>query len=178
MTDRRLVGDHDATTRTRDRFAAGTPVEGVPVAARQLRFLGRRSGFLAALVLTGMLVATALAATAKPVKGGRYSGAVKSVSGEAVTFTVSSDGKSVRDVRITPYIPNRCGAGGPPPQESSKPASISAQGKFTTKVTQKASTATVTGTFLKNRAEQGTIKTKLTGSPTCNATFKYATKAR
>jgi hypothetical protein len=141
----------------------------------RLTFGRRTCAFFAVLVLTALLVATALALAAKPVKSGHYSGFVTGVTDETVTFTVSKDGKSIQRMRIVPYVFS-CGVGGPPPPESSKPASISSKGKFTAKVTQGALSATVTGTFLKNGRETGTITATVTGSPACHRT--YSTKAK
>ena len=85
-------------------------------------------------------------------------------------------------MRVGTYAPNRCGAGGPPPKQSSDTASIK-KGKFTAHVFYRSNTgqlagdAKVTGQFLANRKEKGTVKTTIPGASQCNGSFPYTTKA-
>lgn len=135
-----------------------------------------------ALGLTAILAITGIALAASPVKGAKYSGRVKVSATLTVSFKVSGSGKNVTSLRVSPSLPNTCGYGGPPPTASSKPARIK-QGKFTAKITEKASsgtvigTAKVTGTFLAKGKEKGTVKTNLPNAKSCNGSFTYSTKA-
>lgn len=143
------------------------------------------AGFrLTLLSVLALLAVAGVAAAAKPVKGGKYSGTLTIASGETVSFKVSKNGKKVSGLKVAPFEPNTCGAGGPPPGQSSKAAKIS-KGKFHVTVTYKTgtgfvfATAKVTGTFLKGRRERGTVRTRFTdrSGKSCEASFKYTTKA-
>ncbi len=118
---------------------------------------GRVVGF--AVLAVGAVAAIAFAAA--PVKGAKYSGHLKGQSETTVTLRVSASGKRVIGVRVKPYIPNKCGAGGPPPPQTSKPAKIKA-GRFTAKVKAQipegAWRATVKGRFLSGGREKGVVK--------------------
>ena len=139
------------------------------------RLIGAAVVALAAIVA---IAGSALAAT--PVKGAKYSGRVGVTASLTVTFKVSKSGKKVSALKVTPSLPNSCGYGGPPPTATSKPANIR-HGKFTAKITNKAgngtviTTAKVTGKFLANGGEKGTIKTS---AKSCSGSFPYSTKAQ
>jgi hypothetical protein len=136
------------------------------------------------LAVLALLLVAAVAVAAKPVKGGTYAGTLTAAPSETVTFKVSQNGKKVSGLKVSPFEPNTCGAGGPPPPQSSKPAKIR-KGKFTATVIYKTTTgkvaarAKVTGTFVKGRREKGVVKTAFTDRSTksCEAPFKYTTKA-
>ena len=117
--------------------------------------------------------------------GATYKGRLSSqVSSGVVMFAVSSDGRSVLNMRVGKFPPNACGGGGSPPIEASSPAPIK-NGKFTARVTYRSSTgkliatANVTGEFLKNRKEQGVVDSTLAGAPNCGLQFlPYTTTAQ
>jgi hypothetical protein len=125
----------------------------------------------------------AMALAAGPVKGATYSGPLSGSASETVSFKVSSNGKKVTKLRLSPFIPNTCGNGGPPPTEISAPAKIT-NGKFTGTVVTKATDgsitakAVVTGKFLRGRKEKGTVKTTLPNASNCNGSFTYTTAAQ
>jgi hypothetical protein len=125
--------------------------------------------------------AAAIAFAAAPVNGAKYSGHLNVASTETVSFKVSASGKKVTNVRVTPYLPNRCGSGGPPPPEVSKPAKIKG-GKFTAKVKDELTNglvsgrATVTGKFLPGGKEMGVVKVPIPGAPECSGKFPYMTR--
>lgn len=145
---------------------------------RTLRILGT-------LLLVGLMTvaACAIAFAASPVKDAKYSGHPKGQSDTAVTFRVSASGKKVVGMRIKPYIPNKCGAGGPPPPQTSKPARIR-KGEFTAKVVasipQGSWRATVKGRFLAGGKEKGVIEFfPRPGEPAkCGGKVPYTTKAK
>jgi hypothetical protein len=135
-----------------------------------------------ALVLGAILCVAGIAVAAAPVKGAKYSGPVKVTATLTVSFKVTGSGKKVKSLKVSPSLPNSCGYGGPPPTETSKPAKIK-HGRFTAKITEKASggtivaTAKVTGKFLAKGKEKGTIKTDLPKAKSCNGSFAYSTQA-
>jgi hypothetical protein len=135
-----------------------------------------------ALALAAILALAGIAFAAAPVKGSKYSGPVNVTATLTVSFKVSGSGKRVSSLKVSPSLPNSCGYGGPPPAETSKPAKIK-DGKFTAKITEKATngtvitTAKVTGKFLAKGKEKGTINTNLPNAKSCNGTFAYSTKA-
>jgi hypothetical protein len=134
-------------------------------------------------VLAVSLGVTAIALAAGPVKGGKYTGQVKTGASLKVSFKVNSSGKKVTAFKVLLSLPNSCGYGGPAPKQSFKAAKIR-HGRFTGKVTEKSATtgkvvdsAKVTGKFLAGGKEQGTLKTTVPAAPSCNGTFTYSTKA-
>jgi hypothetical protein len=135
-----------------------------------------------ALALAAILAIAGIAHAVAPVKGAKYSGHVNVSASLTVSFKVSRSGTKVTSLKVTPSLPNRCGFGGPPPTETSKPARIK-HAKFTAKITEKASsgtviaTAKVTGKFLAKGREKGTVKTTLPNAESCNGSFAYSTKA-
>jgi hypothetical protein len=139
----------------------------------------------ACVVLLALLAATGIALAAQPVKGGTYSGKFTTAPSESVTFKVSKNGAKVFGLKVSPSPPNKCGSGGPPPKQSSKPAAISSKGKFTATVSYETvsgkvfATAKVTGKFLKHGAESGIVASKFTDPATkmCQGSFNYTTKA-
>jgi hypothetical protein len=134
-----------------------------------------------ALGLTAILAIAGMALAASPVKGAKYSGRVKVSATLTVSFKVSGSGKKVTSLKVSPSLPNTCGYGGPLPTDTSKPAKIK-HGKFTAKITEKASsgtvigTAKVTGKFLAKGKEKGTVRTNLPNAKSCNGSFTYSTK--
>lgn len=80
------------------------------------------------------------------------------------------------------FAPNKCGSGGPPPKQSSKPAKIK-NGKFKVRLTYTFSnptshhTYTVTGKFLKHGREKRVFIYKRT-PPTCNVNTPHTTTAQ
>lgn len=129
------------------------------------------------------LIAAAIAFAASPVKGAKYAGHLKVASSEKVTFKVSPSGTMVTSVRVKPYLPNKCGNGGTPPPEVSKPAKIK-NGKFSAVVKAELSNGlvsgmvTVTGKFLPGGKERGVVKAPLPGAPECAGNFPYTTAAK
>ena len=142
-----------------------------------------RTGRIVGVAVLAVLAVGAVAAiafAAEPVKGARYSGLVK---GTTVTFKVSASGEKVIDMRLRPYIPNRCGSGGGPPPETSIPARIK-DAKFTAKVTTQipggAWRATVTGTFLRGGKEKGVITffPRPGEPPKCGGSVAYTARTK
>jgi hypothetical protein len=144
--------------------------------------LGKFIGF-AALAVVAILATAGIALGTGPVKGAKYSGRVKVTASLTVSFKVSRSGKKVTALKVSPSLPNRCGYGGPPPTQASKSAKIE-DGKFTAKITEKASngtlisTAKVTGKFLAKGKEKGSIRASLPNAKSCNGSFSYSTKVK
>ena len=138
-----------------------------------------RSGGIV-FAVAAIIAIVGIAHAAAPVKGSKYSGQVTKTTFLKVTFKVSSSGKKVTSLRVTPSLPNSCGYGGPEPRHASKSARIK-HGKFTAKVTDKlvggavATTATVTGKFQSGGKEKGTIRSVSSGNKSCNGSFAYTT---
>ncbi len=128
---------------------------------------------------------TTAAQAGAPVPAATYKGRVStSVYSGVVMFAVSSDGKSVLNMRVGKFPPNGCGGGGPPPIQASSATPIK-NGKFTAQVTYRSSTGNllatvkVTGDFLKNRKEQGVVGSTVAGAPQCGLQFlPYTTTAQ
>ena len=137
---------------------------------------------IVALVAGVATVAVAVALAASPLSDASYSGHLKLGSGTTVSFKVSASGKEVTGVKVLPDIPNRCGSGGTPPPQVSKPATI-VNGKFAAVVEEKLSngavsgTATVTGKFLPGGREKGVVENPLPGAKECAGNFAYTAKA-
>jgi hypothetical protein len=135
-----------------------------------------------ALALAAILAIAGIAHAVAPVKGAKYTGHVGVSASFTVSFKVSRSGKKITSLKVSPFLPNTCSSGGPPPTATSRPAKI-AHGKFAAKITEKAgngtviATAKVTGKFLAKRKEKGTIKTNLPNAKACNGSFSYSTKA-
>jgi hypothetical protein len=144
--------------------------------------LGKLIG-LAAVALAAILATVSIALAAGPVKGARYSGPVNGTASLTVSFKVSRSGRRVSSLKVSPSLPNRCGFGGPPPPQTSKPAKIG-HGKFTAKITEKAgngtviATAQVTGKFLAKGKEKGGITVNLPNAKSCSGSFSYTAKAK
>src|SRR5215831_4630837 len=85
----------------------------------------RRQWTLPAVGLIATLSCAALALAAKPVPHTRYVGTLKGLRTEKVTFRVDKKATTVTGFRVTPYFPNACGSGGPPPTYRSERAKIS-----------------------------------------------------
>ncbi len=147
----------------------------------------RRSAILP-VALALALAMTALALAASPVKGGAYSGRLKSESGIAedgtpIALKVSPTGTKVTVSMET--FPLFCEGGGPPQLIHFKKAKI-AGGKFRATGTEKAekqfgggltATAVVTGKFLAKGREKGTFKVSYTKTSACDGSTTYTTKA-
>jgi hypothetical protein len=147
--------------------------------ARGPRVVGR-------LAVIGLTAAAAVlcsgALAAGPVKGSEYKGTVSGATTEKVSFKVSAPGTKVTNVRVTPFVPNKCGSGGASPAETSKPAVIK-NGKFSAKLTEEtgsglvSGTATVTGKFLAGGKVKGLVMNPLPGAKECAGNFPYTAKA-
>jgi hypothetical protein len=143
---------------------------------------GRFLALTVALAAGAVLVVAAGAAFAVTIKPGKYSGPVSfqgtQSTTEFVTFTVNKSQTKVKKLRLTPFIPNSCGSGGPPPKEASKSAKIK-NGKFTATVKELKTgggffgKATVKGKFKSGGKVSGSFKSKLPGHPECNATLQF-----
>jgi len=128
---------------------------------------------------------TTAAQAGASVPGATYNGRVSSsVFSGAVMFAVSSDGKSVLNIRVGKFPPDGCGGGGPPPIQAANPAPIT-NDKFTAHVTYRSSTGKllatvdVTGEFLASRKEQGVVDSTVAGAPNCGLQFlPYTTTAQ
>jgi hypothetical protein len=139
--------------------------------------------FAIAIVTSAVLGASgAFAVTIKP---GNYSGpesfqGFKS-STEFVTFTVNKNKTKVTKLKLVPFVPNKCGSGGPPPKETSKTAKIK-NGKFTGTVNEFTDTGQliakgkVSGKFKAGGKVTGTVKTTLPTAQQCNAKFTFTAK--
>jgi hypothetical protein len=141
----------------------------------------RKLSIAAAMAVVGALVLSTVALAAGPVKGAKYKGKLNPF-GAPVSFKVSANGKTVTKMKVDTYPPNKCGAGGPTPKQSSKPATIK-HGKFKVRLTYTYSatvhsTYTVTGTFLKHRKEKGVFFYKSSKFPHCNGNFRYTATAQ
>ena len=142
----------------------------------------RTIGVTGAIAAATMLSISPAAATA-PKAGASYKGHVTGITSQAITFTVSKHGTFVTKLKLGPSLPSSCGSGGPPPQQSSKPAAIK-NGKFTAHIAYSASNgnvfakATVTGKFLQQGKEKGTVTSVITGAPTCGESLPYTTHAK
>jgi hypothetical protein len=134
----------------------------------------RAVGATVVVGLAAILCAGALAAGS--IQRGKYKGPVTGSTTEKVTFKVS--GSTVTNVKVTPYVPNKCGSGGAPPLESSLPATIKGS-KFKAKLSEETSnglvsgTATVTGRFLAGGKVKGLIENPLPGAKECAGNFPY-----
>jgi hypothetical protein len=145
--------------------------------------LVRRRGPVAAVAIGLALALAAVAFAAKPVKGARYSGHITGAAGTTVSFKVNKAGTKVTGVKATPFFPNGCGAGGPPPRYTSAPARIR-HGKFSAKVTLITPTGsrlvqgTIRGTFLAHGKAKGTARPTSKLPKSCVKTFRFTAKAR
>ena len=141
-----------------------------------------RTGGVVGLAVLAVGAVAAIAFAANPVKGAKYSGHM-TAGPTTVTFKVSASGKKVIGMRVKPFIPNRCGQGGRPPPQTSKPAKIKA-GRFTATVKAQIPKgvwrATVTGRFLKGGKEKGVIKSSpRPGEPSkCGTNTLYRTSTK
>ena len=135
-----------------------------------------------AVLALAAVTATAVALAANPIKGAKYTGHLAGTATVKVSFKVDKHGKEVTGFKAAPFFPNACGAGGPPPKYVSNAARIK-HGKFTTIVFtiprpgSKLKAGKVTGTFLKEGRETGTL-TPLGVPRSCTKAFKYSTTAR
>jgi hypothetical protein len=148
--------------------------------------MASRRGKLASSATLGVatiLAAVSIALAANPVKGAKYSGRVNATANFTVSFKVSRSGKKVTAMKVKPSLPLSCSSGGPPPPQTSKPATIK-DGKFTARVTETASsgtviaTAKITGKFLAKGKEKGNINVTLPNAKSCNGSFSYSTKVK
>jgi hypothetical protein len=147
------------------------------------RLPGRRVAVIAfALAVTAVLVIAGTASAVKINAGGYF--AQPTYKGSPLTsttlnFTVTPSKKKVKDTKISPFLPNSCGAGGPPPTEKSKTTKIKG-GKFTAVVNELSNsgkvtaTSTVKGKFKANGKVKGTFSTTVPGHSDCNASgYKF-----
>ena len=143
----------------------------------KLQGVPRIIGATSVVALVALLCAGALAAGS--IKSGTYKGSVTGSRTEKVSFKVS--GSTVTKVKVTPFVPNKCGSGGAPPVESSEPATIKG-GKFKAKLSEEtgnglvSGTATVTGKFLAGGKVKGLVKNPLPGVKECAGNFPYTAK--
>ncbi len=138
-------------------------------------------------IAAGTILAVAIPLTlgiggafASNVTPGKYSGPVSFQgfvsTSELVTFKATKT--KVKKLRLTPFVPNKCGGGGPPPKQTSKTVKIK-NGKFTDTVKQFTDSgqlnakAKVTGKFKAGGKVTGSFKSKYPSSPQCNAKFTY-----
>ena len=125
--------------------------------------LGRHPCKRGALVAAAVLATGGVALASNAIKGASYSGHYKGGVTEAISFTVSANGKQVTDLSVT--TPFRCSGGcGGAVSPIGGSARISKTGKFkaTLKLVEPGSTKsfgtdTVTGTFLKHGKATGTV---------------------
>ena len=140
----------------------------------------RRAARAAVLgVVAALLVLAAAAFAVTPTPSAAYKGHLDSNAQTAVTFAVSKDGKFVVNMRVSPRPPDRCGSGGPPPQQSSPPAPIS-NGAFTAAVTDTGVAHTVvsrlkvTGRFLPGGKVSGVVNAVPPADPKCGGAWRYS----
>jgi hypothetical protein len=131
------------------------------------RLRAPRALALALMVTIAFSAVSAVALAAeKPVKGGLYTGTLRS---ESITFKLARNGKSLK--ASAPYAPLYCQGGGAGERQISKPAKISKQGTFTAKITyefvpthKKTSTLTfkgkISGLFMNGSAKSHFLLTK------------------
>jgi hypothetical protein len=123
-----------------------------------------------------------VALAAKPVRNAEYTGTLKGLSTEHVTFRVGKRGRTVTRFKVTPYFPNACGSGGPPPTYTSDPAPIR-HGRFSTKVFvinsggNKVPAGKAHGTFKAHRKASGSVK-PLDVPSRCVKRYSYTTRAK
>jgi hypothetical protein len=140
--------------------------------------------FLAVASSAALGISGAFASSIKP---GNYRGP-ESFKGTAsttefVTFTVNKSKTKVTKLRLVPFVANKCGSGGPPPKETSKPAKIK-NGKFTGLVKELASDGSVLakgkvkGTFKAGGKVTGSVNDTLPKLPHCNATLQFTAKVK
>jgi major membrane immunogen (membrane-anchored lipoprotein) len=140
--------------------------------------------FLAVALSAALGISGAFASSVKP---GKYRGpesfqGTKSTT-EFVTFTVNKSKTKVTKLRLVPFVANKCGSGGPPPKENSKPAKIK-NGKFTGTVKEFDTSGSlvakgkVTGTFKAGGKVKGSVKDTLPKFPHCNATLQFTAKVK
>lgn len=135
-----------------------------------------------------VLAAIATAAlAANQVKGGSYKGNLLPMThGISVSFKVSKSGKQVTSLTIS-NIPLYCSGGGPAIPIHFKNASISPAGTFTSSARyiikigpfkgQVGEKLKITGKFLKDRQEQGTLTTTYPKAHACGGKSPYTTRA-
>ena len=136
----------------------------VPIAKEIDILRSSRIATVSAGVAAAVVLSLLPAAATPPRPGATYKGHIASAasSQDVVTFVVSKNGHWVRKMRVGPYeLSGSCGQGGPPPNQSSKPAPIK-RGKFTAHVVYSGggdviARATVTGTFLRKGKEKGVV---------------------
>jgi hypothetical protein len=143
------------------------------------------------MLAVGCAVALVVAAIADvasggPVRGGHYSGHLRTgnPAPPQITFDVSEDGAQVRNLRIT-YPPLLCALGGmTPPQQTARAARITPAGRFarTVRFATKAgtfATIRVRGRFRAHRRVTGKARVRWIGGfePGCGGTLRYAARA-
>jgi hypothetical protein len=143
----------------------------------------RRAIALALAIATTAALAVAASASAVKINPGGYF-AQPTFKGSPLTsttlnFTVTPSKKKVKDTKISPFLPNSCGSGGPPPTEKSKTVKIKG-GKFTAVVNELsnsgkvAATSTVKGKFKPNGKVKGSFKTTVPSDSSCDASgYKF-----
>ena len=123
--------------------------------------LGRCGALTAAAALASAGVALG---STNAVKGASYTGRFAGSATQAITFTVSADGRKVSAFSVVTPVKCSGGCGGVPTGRGGS-APISKNGKFTVKLklllpgssTKALGTDTVTGTFLKHGGAKGTV---------------------
>ena len=137
-----------------------------------------------AVAIAAVVGSTVLPTAATPPKAGAtYEGQIigAPTGQEAISFTVTRNGTSVRKLSVGPYVLRAsCGSGGEPPAQSAKTVPIK-DGKFTAKVVYRSDTgdvvarAKVTGTFLRHGKEKGTVTADSYGDAPCHQSMPYRT---
>ena len=146
---------------------------------------GSRVLTVVAIVVTALALSFVPAASVAPVAGATYEGQVTGApqSENAVSFTVSENGRWVTHLRVGEYpMTLGCGSGGDPPEQSSHAVRIR-HGAVTAQVVYKAgedvvNRTTVTGTFLRRGKEKGVVASHIVGTPASAWPRPYTTHAR
>jgi hypothetical protein len=133
--------------------------------------------------VVALLVGTAAALAAKPIKGATYRGGIKRSSNVtySISFKVSANGKRVGSFSLPNGYPVYCQGGGFG-QAQAGSGKVSKTGKFTVKLAlyfapthQHQGFVIITGKFGKHGKESGTVTTDFTTSHVCNGTATYTT---
>ncbi len=147
---------------------------------RWSHFLTVRRIVMVSLATAGLLALGLGAALASSQKPGAYSGnpSFQGFQVDSVTVNFKVVGDKVKKLRLTPFIPSKCGFGGAEPKETSKPARIK-NGRFSDRVNELTTdgavfgTAKVTGTFDSSRSASGKFNSSIPGRPECAAKYTF-----
>lgn len=147
-------------------------------------------GLVSSLLLGVLLLGSAIADAARPVKGVTYSGKIKRVFEgkivytDRISFKVSSNGKEITKFNLPQGYPVYCQGGGFGSTQNAK-AKVSGSGAFKAKLPiyfeptkDYEGFVNVNGKFGSKKSVSGTVVTDFTKSKTCNGTSKFKGTAK